>query len=117
MRTTIAAVWAACVLAVLAAAGARGADVVDLSKPFEADKDTIALYHLDDVASGAVGDAVSGGKSGKPMQVTEAEGKFGKAMSGDGTKGWVDFADLPKTEGMKGLTARMLGEVPRPRRG
>ena len=38
---------------------------VDLSKPFEADKDTICLFHLDDVAEGRVEDSVAGGKSGK----------------------------------------------------
>ncbi len=61
----------------------------------------IAPYHLDDVASGAVTDAVGGGRSGKAVQATETDGKFGKAMNGDGTKGWVDVADLPKTEGLK----------------
>ena len=33
------------------------------------------------------------------MEATQANGKFGKAMSGNGTKGWVDFADLPKGRG------------------
>ena len=98
MRTKVVVVWAACVFAVLGAARASGAALVDLSKPFKVDKDTIALYHLDDVASGEVTDAVGGGKSGKALQATEADGKFGKAMNGDGTKGWVDFADLPKTQ-------------------
>ena len=37
---------------------------MDLSKPFEADKDTICLFHLDDVAGGEVKDSVPGGKSG-----------------------------------------------------
>jgi hypothetical protein len=107
MRTKIVVLWAACGLAVLGAACAlaAGPAAVDLSKPFEVDKDTIALYHLDDVASGEVKDAVDGGKSGKAVGATSSQGKFGKAMSGDGTKGWVDFADLPKTEGLTGLTA------------
>ena len=96
------------------AARTAGAALVDLTKPFEVDRDTIALYHLDDVASGEVKDAVTGGKPGKVVGATEAEGKFGKAMSGDGTKGWVDFADLPKTEGPDGAHGGMLGEVPRP---
>src|SRR5204863_9419530 len=104
-RTKVVVVWAGCVFAVLAAAGASGASLVDVSKPFNVDKDTIALYHLDDVASGDVADAVGGGKSGKALSATEANGKFGKAMNGDGTKGWVDFADLPKTDGLTGLTA------------
>ena len=107
MRTKVVAAWAACGSAVLGAAlaSAAGAARVDLSKPFEVDKETIALYHLDDVASGEVKDAVDGGKPGKVVGATEAEGKFGKAMSGDGTKGWVDFAALPTREGLTALTA------------
>ena len=101
MRTRAfpAVLWAACGF------GAFGAETVDLSKPFEVDRETIALYHLDDVASGEVKDSVAGGKLGKAVQATEADGKFGKGMNGDGAKSWVDFADLPKTEGLKQLTA------------
>ena len=99
MRTKTVVVWAAWAFAVL------GAALVDLTRPFEVDSDTIALYHLDDVASGEVKDAVTGGKPGKVVGATQAEGKFGKAMRGDGTKGWVDFADLPKTKGLTALTA------------
>ena len=107
MRTKVVGVWAACGFAVLGAAWASGAGAarVDLSKPFEVDKETIALYHLDDVASGEVKDAVDGGKPGKMAGATEAEGKFGKAMDGDGTKGWVDFAALPPRDGLTALTA------------
>ena len=101
MRTKAfcAVLWAACGF------GALGAETVDLSKPFEVDRETIALYHLDDVASGEVKDSVGGGKPGKTVQATEADGKFGKGMNGDGAKSWVDFADLPKTEGLKRFTA------------
>jgi hypothetical protein len=107
MRAKVLVVWAACGFAALGAARASEAEtaLVDLGKPFEVDKDTIALYHLDDVASGEVKDATGRGKPGRAVEATEAEGKFGKAMNGDGTKGWVDFADLPKTEGLTGLTA------------
>jgi len=104
VRTKVVVVWAACGFAVLGAARASVAALVDLGEPFKADRDTIALYHMDDVASGEVKDAVGGGKPGKPVQATEAGGKFGQAMNGDGTKSWVDFADLPKTEGLKQLT-------------
>ena len=104
MRTKMVIVWSACGFMLLAGR-ALWAAPVDLGKPFQVDKDTIALYHLDDVASGEVKDAVEGGPSGKPLDVTQAEGKFGKAISADGTKGWVDFADLPKTKGLTALTA------------
>ena len=114
MRTKTVVVWAAWAFAVLGAARTAGAALVDLTRPFEVDNDTIALYHLDDVASGEVKDAVTGGKPGKVAGATQAEGKFGKAMRGDGTKGWVDFADLPKTKGLTATHGGMLGEVPRP---
>jgi hypothetical protein len=70
-RLNIVVVWMACALAVLKVGGVSAADSVDLSKPLKADKDTIALYHLDDVASGEVRDAVEGGKPGKVVQATE----------------------------------------------
>jgi len=107
MHVEILRFWAACGLLALGAAWALGAGTarVDLSKPFEVDGNTIALYHLDDVASGQVKDAVGGGTPGKVVEATEAEGKFGKAMDGNGTKGWVDFAPLPSREGLKALTA------------
>jgi len=41
------------------------AEPVDLSKPFEADNDTICLFHLDDVAGGEVKDSVAGGEVGE----------------------------------------------------
>ncbi|MBL7223818.1 MAG: hypothetical protein ISS72_08195 [Candidatus Brocadiae bacterium] len=107
MQAKVLRVWAACGFLVLGAAWASGAGTarVDLSKPFEVDKDTIALYHLDDVASGQVKDAVGEGRAGKVVEAAEAEGKFGKALDGDGTKGWVDFASLPRREGLTALTA------------
>ena len=104
MRTKMVVVWSACGFMLLAGR-ALWAAPVDLGRPFEVDKDTVALYHLDDVASGEVKDAVAGGKSGKVVEATQANGKFGKAMSGNGTKGWVDFADLPKGKGLTGFTA------------
>ena len=104
MRTKTAMVWTACGFALLAVRASWAAPV-DLSRPFEVDKHTIALYHLDDVASGEVKDAVGGGKSGKVVEATQVNGKFGMAMCGDGTKGWVDFADLPKSSDLTGLTA------------
>ena len=107
MQAKVLRVWAVCGLLVLGASRALGAATarVDLSKPFEVDRDTIALYHLDDVASGEVKEAVGEGKSGTVVEATEAEGKFGKALDGDGTKGWVDFASLPRREGLTALTA------------
>jgi hypothetical protein len=107
MPTKSVVLSAACGFAILLAVYASAAvpAAVDLSKPFPADKQTIALYHLDDVASGEVEDAVPGGKSGKAVDAAACEGKFGKAMSGDGAKGWVDFQDLPKIEGLTGVTA------------
>jgi hypothetical protein len=101
MRMTIAGVWAAYGLAVL---GAAGAAQVDLSKPFVADRDTICLFHLDDVASGEVRDSVTGGKSGKVKEPMPAEGKFGKALSCDGGKGWADVTDLAKMGELTALT-------------
>lgn len=82
---------------------AQGA-TVDLSKPPEVDKDTVCLFHLDDVAGGEVKDAVPGGKSGKVKDPVATEGRFGGALSCDGEKGWADVTDLPKMEGLKALT-------------
>ncbi len=101
MRKMATVVWTACALAILRVAGAAP---VDLSKPFEVDKETLCLFHLDDVASGEVKDAVPGGKPGKITQPMAAEGKFGMALSCDGEKGSADVADLPRMEGLKALT-------------
>ena len=90
---------------VLCACKFAQAQVADLTKPFEPDNGTICLFHLDDVATGEAKDAVAGGKNGKAVDATEAEGKFGKAMNADGTKGWVDVPGLGKTEGLTALTA------------
>ena len=64
MRQRVAGVWATCGFVVLGAAGAAEAD---LSKPFVADKDTICLSHLDDVAGGEVEHSVSGGQPGQVL--------------------------------------------------
>ena len=77
------------------------AQPVDLSKPLEADKDTICLFHLDDTAGGEVKDSVAGGKSGKVKEPMAAEGKFGGALNCDGDKGWADVIDLAKMEGLR----------------
>jgi hypothetical protein len=77
---------------------------VDLSKPFEADKDTICLFHLDDVAGGEVKDSVPGGKSGKVKEPMTAAGKFAGALNCDGDKGWADVTGLAKSEGLRALT-------------
>jgi len=90
---------------VLCACRFANAQVADLTKPFEPDKETICLFHLDDVATGKAEDAVPGGTSGKVVDAKEAEGKFGKAMSADGTKGWVDVTGLRREEGIAALTA------------
>lgn len=81
-----------------------GAAPVDLSKPFEVDRDTLCLFHLDDVASGEVKDAVAGGKAGQVNEPRAAEGKFGGALDCDGTKGWADATGLDRREGLKALT-------------
>jgi hypothetical protein len=80
------------------------AQTTDLTKPFAVDKETVCLFHLDDVAAGEVKDAVEGGKAGKAVEAKEAEGKFGKALAADGSKGWVDVAGLPKMEDLTALT-------------
>jgi hypothetical protein len=80
------------------------AEPVDLSKPFDVDKDTICLFHLDDVAGGEVKDSVAGGKSGKVNEPMTAEGKFAGALTCDGDKGWADVTGLAKREGLSALT-------------
>src|SRR5574340_648525 len=95
------------------------AQPVDLAKPLEADKDTICLFHLDDVAGGTVKDSVPEGKSGTVKEPTAAQGKFAGALSCDGDKGWADVTDLAKMDGLKALTvecwvklrARAAGDV------
>jgi len=81
-----------------------GAEPVDLSKPFQTDKDTICLFHLDDADGGEVKDSVPGGKSGKLKEATTVEGKFGGALDCDGSAGWADVTDLPEMEGIGTLT-------------
>ncbi len=85
--------------------GVTWAQVADLARPYEVDEGTIALYHLDDVASGTIADAVPGGKAGVAEKgVVSTLGRFGGAMACDGTAGWVDVKDLPSGEGLKALT-------------
>jgi len=90
MRAKAVGIRAACGFVVLGAAWAFGAGTarVDLSKPFDQDKETIALYHLDDLPAGA----------------KAAEGRFGKALDCDGAKGWVDIESVPQKEGLTALT-------------
>jgi hypothetical protein len=81
------------------------AQVVDLTKPYEVDTDTIALYHMDDVGSGTIADAVPGGKPGVMEKgVMPTLGRFGDAMTCDGTAGWIDVKDLPSGAGLKAMT-------------
>ena len=94
---------AALAMAAVLAHLASGAPV-DLSKPFELDRDTICLFHLDDVAGGEVRDSVVGGKSGKVKEPTPAEGKFAGALDCDGARGSADVTDLATMEGLKTLT-------------
>ncbi len=96
--------WVVAALALAAGAPTARAAGVDLSRPFEADRETICLFHLDDVASGEVKDAVAGGKPGKVRTPMAAEGKFGGALSCDGQKGWADVTDLAETKGLRALT-------------
>jgi hypothetical protein len=77
---------------------------VDLTKPFEVDKDTLHLYHLDDVASGTAKDEGSGKQDGTVTDATEVDGKFGKALGVDGTKGCVAIDTKSKVEGVPALT-------------
>jgi hypothetical protein len=84
------------------------AQVVDLSRPYEVDEDTIALYHLDDVASGTIADAVPGGKPGVVEKgVMSTLGRFGDAMTCDGTAGWIDVQDLPSGARLKAITVEV----------
>lgn len=78
-------------------------DDVDLSKPFKVDGDTVHLFHMDDVATGKMKDDAGGGPA-VVKDATEVEGKFGKAMSCDGTKGWADVTDPPLAENMWAMT-------------
>jgi hypothetical protein len=69
------------VLVIVAGLGRwASAEPVDLSKPFQVDKDTICLFHLDEAAGGEVRDAVPRGKSGKVQEPSTAEGKFAGAL-------------------------------------
>ena len=80
------------------------AEPVDLNKPFQVDKDTICLFHLDDAAGGEVKDAVPGGKSGKVREPSIAKGRFSGALDCEADNGWADVTDLAKMEGLDTLT-------------
>jgi hypothetical protein len=75
-----------------------------LSRPFEADAQTVHLFHLDDLASGRVQDAVPGGKTGTVKDALPTLGRFGGAMSCDASQGWVDIAGLPGMAQYNALT-------------
>ncbi|HPD15699.1 MAG TPA: hypothetical protein PLE19_12155 [Planctomycetota bacterium] len=98
--------WAVAATALVLAASAptARAATVDLTRPFEADKETLCLFHLDDVASGEVKDAVADGRSGRVKSPAAAAGKFGGALDCDGEKGWADVTDLAESKGLKALT-------------
>ncbi len=77
----------------------------DLTKPFEADKDTLHLFHLDDVVAGKeTANAAAKHNTAEVVGATAVEGKFGKAMHCDGVKGWADVTDLQRVFDVKALT-------------
>jgi len=53
------------------------AEPVDLTRHFVTDRNTLCLFHLDDVPGGAVKDSVPGGKPGRVKEPATAEGKSG----------------------------------------
>jgi len=76
---------------------------VDLSQPFTLDKDTISLFHLDDVAGGQVQDA-AGGKPGSATDAVPTIGRFGGALSCIGMGGWIDVTGLSGAAPQSGIT-------------
>ena len=88
---------------VLCAPGLAAAQVVDLSRPLPADKDTICLFHLDDVGNPQVQDAV-GGNPGRAEGAVPTIGRFGGALSCNGVGGWIDVPDCPDTAPQDGIT-------------
>jgi hypothetical protein len=90
-------------LVVLVSVPCLAAAEVDLTQPFVPDKDTICLLHLDDVASGQVQDAAAG-KSSPAAGAVATIGKFGGALSCNGTGGWVDVTGLPDKAPTDGMT-------------
>jgi hypothetical protein len=88
---------------VLLALGAGGWAQVDVTRPFEPDADTVALFHLDDAATGTVTDA-SGGPAGALGGAVATLGRFGGGISLDGLGGWVDVRQPRSAAGGTGLT-------------
>lgn len=87
----------------------------DLSKPFRADQDTICLFHLDDVAGGAVKDSVPGGNGNKAVPVDRwthlaIAWDQGTKKAGIYLDGRLDVAEIPEgvTDGLLGGGLPML---------
>lgn len=76
---------------------------VDLTRPLEVDADTVALYRMDDVATGQIADA-AGGPAGDVLGGKPSLGKFGGALSFDGLKGVVDIKAPRNSATGTGLT-------------
>ncbi len=69
----------------------------DLTRPFEPDGATVALYHLDDAATGRLRDA-AGGPTGAAVEALPTFGRFSGGLSFGGGTGWADIpapADVP----------------------
>jgi len=76
---------------------------VDLTRPFTPDADTVALYHLDDLATGQMADAV-GGPPGPGTGATPTLGRFDGAAAMNGVGGWIDVPQPGSAATGKGLT-------------
>jgi hypothetical protein len=76
---------------------------VDLTRPFTPDADTVALYHLDDLATGQMADAV-GGPAGPVAGVTATLGRFDRAAVMNGVGGWIDVLQPRSAATGRGLT-------------
>ncbi len=76
---------------------------VDLRQPFTVDEHTICLFHLDDVAEQQVQDA-AGGSAGTAEGAVATVGRFGGALSCNGTGGWIDVPNQPATAPERGIT-------------
>jgi len=79
------------------------AEPVDLSRPFQVDKDTICLFHLDDPAGGEVRDAVREG-SLEGAATSAGRRKVPGALNCEADKGRADVTDLTEMEGIEALT-------------
>jgi len=84
--------------------GTAWGQTADPTKPYVVDRDTIALYHLDDVASGKAVNAVANGRAGVVKGALSTLGRFDRAMTVNGVKGWIDVDDLAPTEGVSAMT-------------